>query len=538
MKEKNTKRYIVVIIIILLLSVVGFTSAYVLGGFGVKSESSVDVSIDGTVFLHFDQTGHINIDVTPSNFYDQGGNIVDEVIASAELKGSELIPKSYYVTLVIKDNEFIYTTEDEKAELILNLYDKEGEEITEIEGLDYVNSNGVSGFDVTTVTGGKYILFEEVSIEIPSGETTIAHEYKVKLTMVNLDTLQDENTGKIFEAQLVLTETKLDYVENFILENYNTTYEDLLLVSNPTFSNATTASDKGIYTYNDAYTTSTGKKSIYFRGAVDDNWLKFGQENGKDIYWRIVRINGDNTIKILYSGTTAPTSTQGVTMTGIGTSINGGQTSAFNSVGNSAEYLGYMYTVGSARGTKNDSTIKTVIDNWYEENLVSYKDYISYNTSLCYDRTSYTDTAGTTSGSSVGTTTFYFKSRVNNEYRQTPDLTCNNVADYYTVQGADNGNNALTYPVGLLTTDEATLAGVIYGGTTGSSNYLYTKTNYWLGSPYFSNSYGSYSQRLVNGVVSGTYSTEALYVRTVISLGSNVLVTGSGTWDNPFVVLY
>ena len=42
--------------------------------------------------------------------------------------------------------------------------------------------------------------------------------------------------------------------------------------------------------------------SYYFRGAVDNNYVKFA-----DKYWRIVRVNGDGTIRIIYDGTSVHT---------------------------------------------------------------------------------------------------------------------------------------------------------------------------------------------------------------------------------------
>lgn len=37
--------------------------------------------------------------------------------------------------------------------------------------------------------------------------------------------------------------------------------------------------------------------SYYYRGAVENNWVKFA-----DSYWRIVRLNGDGSIRLLYNG--------------------------------------------------------------------------------------------------------------------------------------------------------------------------------------------------------------------------------------------
>ena len=63
-----------------------------------------------------------------------------------------------------------------------------------------------------------------------------------------------------------------------------------------------------MYAKADDYTATTGMKSYYYRGAVDNNWVKFGKDStGKDIYWRIIRINGDGSIRMIYTLTTSPT---------------------------------------------------------------------------------------------------------------------------------------------------------------------------------------------------------------------------------------
>ena len=44
--------------------------------------------------------------------------------------------------------------------------------------------------------------------------------------------------------------------------------------------------------------------SYYFRGAVENNYIKFGTNaTGEEMWWRIIRINGDGSIRILYDGT-------------------------------------------------------------------------------------------------------------------------------------------------------------------------------------------------------------------------------------------
>ena len=53
--------------------------------------------------------------------------------------------------------------------------------------------------------------------------------------------------------------------------------------------------EKGIFETTDANGTS-----YYYRGSVENNYVYFANR-----YWRIIRINGDGTIRIIYDGTVA-----------------------------------------------------------------------------------------------------------------------------------------------------------------------------------------------------------------------------------------
>ena len=53
------------------------------------------------------------------------------------------------------------------------------------------------------------------------------------------------------------------------------------------------SSKAGLYSIEDENNT----KSYYFRGEVNNNWVSFG-----GFYWRVLRINGDGSIRLIYSG--------------------------------------------------------------------------------------------------------------------------------------------------------------------------------------------------------------------------------------------
>ena len=81
--------------------------------------------------------------------------------------------------------------------------------------------------------------------------------------------------------------------------------------------------------------------SYYYRGNVTNNYVKFA-----DKYWRIVRINGDGTVRVIYDGTSAHANGESSEDRQIGTS-------EFNSGYNDNAYVGYMY--GNRDGIVEDS---------------------------------------------------------------------------------------------------------------------------------------------------------------------------------------
>ena len=94
-------------------------------------------------------------------------------------------------------------------------------------------------------------------------------------------------------------------------------------------------SDRGLYMMEDQ-----DGKSYYYRGSATNNYVYFA-----GFYWRIIRQNGDGSIRLLYAGTSA-------NATGTGVQIG---TSAFNNQRNSPAYVGYMYG-----NTLNESYEKNV----------------------------------------------------------------------------------------------------------------------------------------------------------------------------------
>ncbi len=388
------------------------------------------------------------------------------------------------------------------------------------------------------------------------------------------------------------------------------------------------ATDGYVCSASDAYGTS-----YYYRGNVTNNYVKFA-----DKYWRIIRINGDGTVRVIYDGTSAHANGESSTDRQIGTSTfnnywkkdnvqettnslvyydNAGvgymygnrdaiveateyySTISFINTYNyfiakeytydattdrftlkdpisvpawtmTSDYVGY-YTFGSTSdntsnsyvykilgvtagdssisvkygyvryGTSskevvqtntNDSTIKTYLDNWYKTNIsgTENEQYLADNI-FCNDRSFASNNSGTGTGAGVSKTYYNWY----NWHASKSNLKCPQKNDAFTVSDTTNGNGDLTYPIGLITTDETVLAGGWDADNKGY--YLYSGSWYWSSSPYSFN--GGYAVVEFVGPSGNAHNNRYNVnffggVRPVLNLSSEVLQNGDGSMDNPY----
>ena len=173
----------------------------------------------------------------------------------------------------------------------------------------------------------------------------------------------------------------------------------------------------------------------------------------------------------------------------------------------------------------NDSTIKSAIDYWYQNNMTQYTDYLE-DTVWCNDRSmDNKESNGWNPNGGNTSTLLYFKSNKNSS-----NLACQNKNDRYSVN-KENGNGALRYPVGLITRQEQSLA------YSSSKSPLNSKNIYWGLSPlsYFNTAYG-------HSVYSNGYHysnlVETFYgVRPSISLRIGIqYISGDGSSDIPYII--
>ena len=222
MEKKKTSIVLMLVAIIALLTlIVGATYAYFKAIGNSGSETDVNVLTATSDLLTFKIDNDINISVGQSDFKKGAGNKSDSTKASAILTASnskniESTSDRYNIYFIIEANDFIYTTDNATAEILLNVTDPNGNEVENITGLVHTDK----GFDITTRTGG-FLLVPDYDISATRGNTTI-QEWKVEVTLVNLDTDQTKNTGKTLSGKLFVTKEKMGSYELTKITNVET----------------------------------------------------------------------------------------------------------------------------------------------------------------------------------------------------------------------------------------------------------------------------------------------------------------------------
>ena len=291
--------------------------------------------------------------------------------------------------------------------------------------------------------------------------------------------------------------------------------------------------------------------SYYFRGAVKNNYVEFANK-----CWRIVRIGGDNTIKLILhndntSNTSNPCSSANNNTTAAFAHYNGDTyTSVFNSNYADNAYVGFMYgtvdssTYEATHANINKSTILTNLEIWYNDNLKTCESVIDDNV-FCNDKSNVTDTSydpmnafntSQITGLGYRTEGTYYAAYKRLYTNKTPSLKCNGTL------------SKITSKIGLITADELVYAGNVVV-TSGSTSYLQenaTGSHWWSMTPsdYYVDqllpSLATEAQVLLikdNCSVDRYKVNRSNAVRPVISLiPSTAISGGSGTSEDPYVV--
>ena len=302
--------------------------------------------------------------------------------------------------------------------------------------------------------------------------------------------------------------------------------------------------------------------SYYYRGNVDNNNVQFGEYTndyyvyydgagryfqtlesceaytesisygtctqvklasaGDKMYWKIVRINGDGSLRLIYNGTS--TETIAPTNKNIaGTYAVGVSPYTLISQADAPKYAGYTYDRDT---NETDSFIKKEVDTWYE-NVLEDTIYDSKVSSgrFCSDSSGYNyDGNG------------YFASydRLGQAYTNfaksnSPTLRCPSTNESY--------GGSYRLKAGLITADEMVFVGESVDIS--SNTYLTQGDN---GNIFLTMSPGNYNN--MNFIFASYYGLGALFVasnassvRPVINVSTdNGFTSGDGTASNPYII--
>ena len=351
----------------------------------------------------------------------------------------------------------------------------------------------------TTTENGQVTFYTDAIIDSVSGCTNEISDGKVIVKNVTSNTTCNINVSymKLYDKLLADKSTRLT----------RTDFSTVLTTDNT----------------NTLYTSTEDSKTVYyFAGNATDNWVQFG-----GYYWRIIRTNSDGGVRLLYHGTSTTAENAYI-----------GE-SAFNNSYNNIAYVSYMYgstgSIANARTNQtNSSTIKTAIDNWYKDNLnTNYGKYLSTTAVYCNDRSTSDNT--------------YFGAHTRLKTNKTPSYDCAATEDKFTAD-TSTGNGKLTYPIALMTADEVSFAGGLWG-TNAQTWYYYNSAKgsstgeqlWWLLSPASGNSSYAYVFFVVGssnpGFLSSTYVSHTYGVRPAVSLKSCVKTSGGdGSASAPYTI--
>ncbi len=355
--------------------------------------------------------------------------------------------------------------------------------INYLSGKDFkLNGNGEVEFSVTNNDNSQKFYYiqltdvyaKDVSYELKSSDNLeITNQLKSDIisNQVSINGNETQNYTIKFK-----TDNKKEYSGSIIVgvkNNEENTFMEVLLKNNEIKESAVTkfgdiaTLDEGLIKSTDDLGTA-----YYFRGNVLNNYVSFA-----DKVWRVVKINGDGSVKLILDGV----------------------------IDNQSKY--YEDTTDYL-----DTPQASVLDLWYKNNLQKYGDFIAYY-KFCNDKVLEKDNT---------TFTAYYR------------IVTNKIPNYTCLGTLSNAK------VGLLTADEVMYAGAGFTDNTSYFLYNSNvqKGYFTMTSASFNN--GVYSPFSVTGSGALSASDTGVQVkdiRPVLNIIRNAKVMGSGTQEDPYTII-
>ena len=290
-------------------------------------------------------------------------------------------------------------------------------------------------------------------------------------------------------------------------------------------------SDYYVYNYGSRYFQSLETCQEYNSSCSESNRVKLASAGDK-MYWKIVRVNGDGSLRLIYNGTSATPDNSDLAH-----SYAVGVTS-YNLEYNDPKYTGYTYDRNT---NETDSFIKKEVDTWYKNALGNtVYDAMVNGGRFCSDSSGYKNASEyDISEEKMGNLTeVYMYSSMgdrlanfqkNSPGNNAPTLKCPSTEETY--------GGSYRLKAGLITADELTLAGesmMVLGNSylnPGESDYWY-----WSMSPAVFD-FGYATVWYEDGSLRDIRVDDYYAVRPVINVTTdNGFTSGDGTASNPYVL--
>ena len=209
MNSKKTTVITISATLALILLVATATYAYFQADLGNNKEVDVSVSTLTENDRFSFAVGHpLALQADETSFVKGGDSVSDTTTATALLTANNKTnnaTKYYYLYLLISQNEFMYSQNENTPELILTITKPDGTELTTLDGLTHktvTDGKGttIKGFDITTKRG----LITISNNKKITTTSTIEEKWSITLTLVNYDVNQIDNLGKMFSSRLMI----------------------------------------------------------------------------------------------------------------------------------------------------------------------------------------------------------------------------------------------------------------------------------------------------------------------------------------------
>ena len=293
MEKINGRKLSLIFIFILILLVIAllvgkFTYSYLGPTISDDLETQGEVTASGDTLI-FTKGNNLSLSATTDNFTTGGTNLSTTTNPKVKLVASTKTNQAnatYYVGVYIKNNTYVYTTSGKTPEVILTIKDEKGNNVSSgVDGLTYVTSGGVSGFDVTGKTG-LFNIKTDYPISTTSSSTGTTHTWTFTLTFVNLGTDQSDNENASMNVDIYLQKTKILTLTDYVISQYTGTQ-----------------GEKGLYYHDSSLANGAGDNSYRYAGASEsvNNFVCFGSTTNPcptDNLYRIIGVI-DGKVKLI-----------------------------------------------------------------------------------------------------------------------------------------------------------------------------------------------------------------------------------------------